>query len=98
MAVPVGKNAPSNMVRDMCEEADIHGKKSNHSLRVCGTSSLFSAGVPEHVIQGRTGHFSLDVLRKYERVTLSQELALSKILSGQDNHRFELTSDSYNHH
>ena len=73
------------MVKEMCEEAGINGKKSNHSLRVSGASSLFSAGVPEHVIQGCTGHSSLDALRKYERVTLSQEFAVSRILSGQDD-------------
>ena len=50
-----------------------------------GASSLFSAGVPERVMQSRTGHSSIDALRKYERVTLSQELAVSKILSGQED-------------
>ena len=59
IATPVGKNTLSNMVREMCQEAGIEGEKSNHSLRVAGTSSLFAAGVPEKIIQGRTGHVSL---------------------------------------
>ena len=59
------------------------GKKTNHSLRVAGATSLFAAGVPERVIQGRTGHVSIEALRKYERVTENQELAVSKILTGE---------------
>ena len=66
IATPVGKNTLSNMVREMCQEAGIEGEKSNHSLRVAGTSSLFAAGVPEKIIQGRTGHVSLSALRRYE--------------------------------
>ena len=48
-----------------------------------GTSQLFEAGVPEKLIQQRTGHRSLEALRMYERVTEQQELAVSKILSGE---------------
>ena len=47
------------MVQDMCSDAGIEGKKTNHSLRVNGASTLFEAGVPERVIQQRTGHRSL---------------------------------------
>ena len=47
------------MVCEMCKAAGIEGNKSNHSLRVAGTSSLFAAGVPEKLIQSRTGHASV---------------------------------------
>ena len=57
------------MVSSVCEEAGVTGKKNNHSLRVAGTCALFDAGVPERIIQGRTGHRSLEALRMYERVT-----------------------------
>ena len=66
----------------MCEEAGATGEKSNHSLRVAGTCALLDAGVPERIIQGRTGHRSLEALRMYERVTDKQEEKVSKILSG----------------
>ena len=55
-----------NMVRDMCLDAGIEGRKTNHSLRVSGTTSLFAEGVPERIIQSRTGHSSLEALRKYK--------------------------------
>ena len=44
------------MVSSMCEEAGVGGKKTNHSLRVTVANVLFDASVPEHIIQGQTGH------------------------------------------
>ena len=70
------------MVATMCADANIKGSKSNHSLRVAGTSALFDAEVPEKIIQSRTGHKSTDGLIAYERVTDIQHEKLSKILSG----------------
>ena len=83
--VPIGKNTLSKMVADMCAEAGLSGKKTNHSLRVSGTSCLFEAGVPEKLIQQRTGHRTLESLRMYERVTDKQQLAVSKVLTGEKN-------------
>ena len=83
--VPIGKNTLSKMVADMCAEAGLSGKKTNHSLRVSGTSCLFEAGVPEKLIQQRTGHRTLESLRMYERVTDKQHLAVSKVLTGEKN-------------
>ena len=70
------------MVSSMCAEAGVKGEKSNHSLRVAGASSLFEAGVPERVIQERTGHKSIGALRVYEKVNVEQEEQVSKILCG----------------
>ena len=81
MPVPVGKNTLCKMVSEMCEEAGISGKKTNHSLQVSGASSLFSAGVPERIIQQRTGHRSLEALRLYERVTVDQNYLFSNCIS-----------------
>ena len=52
----------------------------NHSLRATGTTALFSAGIPECIIQKRTDHRCLDALRTYERVTPAQEQAVAQIL------------------
>lgn len=80
----IGKTTLFSMVKIMFDEASISGK-TNHSLRVAGASSLFVAGVPERIIQERIGHVSVEALRKYERVTNSQELAVSKILAGEED-------------
>ena len=47
------------MVKDICADAGIGGNKSNHTLRATGATELYQAGVPEKVIQERTGHLSL---------------------------------------
>lgn len=72
MSVAIGKNILNKFTKTMFEEAGILGKKTNHSLRVAGASSLFDAGVPERIIQQRTGHRSVEGLRVYERVTTDQ--------------------------
>ena len=41
---------------------------------------LFDAGIPEAVIQKRTGHKSVKALRCYERTTPAQNLQVSTIL------------------
>ena len=50
----------------MCFEADIHEKKTNHSLRATGASALFNAGVPDKLIRDVTSHWS-NALQLYER-------------------------------
>ena len=84
-ASPVGRNQLTKMVATMCGMAGINGQKTNHSLRVAGASSLFDAGVPERIIQARTGHRSLESLRLYERVTEKQDMQVAKILTGESS-------------
>ena len=55
----------------------------NHRLQATGPTALFDAGVPEAVIQKRTGHQSVDALRVYERVTIEQEKSVAEILTPQ---------------
>ena len=69
------------MLKKMCSDVNIHGNFTNHNLRATSATLLFNAGVPESIIQKRTGHKSLDALRTYERVTPAQEQAVSQILS-----------------
>ena len=67
----------------MFQEAQIATKYTNHSLRVTGAARMFTAGVPEPIMQ-RTGHQSLKNLRVYE--TRGSEdvhtTAVSNILAG----------------
>ena len=72
-SVPIGKNMFSKMLKTMCSEAGVGGNKSNHSLRAYAATELFQAGISEKVIQDRTGHRSLDGLRKYERISEKQK-------------------------
>ena len=53
---PVGKHKLNSMVATMCAEAGISERKTNHSLRVTGATSMYSGGVTEREIQQRTVH------------------------------------------
>ena len=65
----------------MCEEAGLSEHKTNHSLHVTGATSLYKGGVPEREIQQRTGHRSIEALRKYEHTGEEQHKAVSSMLS-----------------
>ena len=86
--VPIGKNSLNTMLKDMCHEAGITGRKTNHSLRAIGASELFAAGVPEKIIKERTGHRSLDALHVYEHTTSTQHQAVSTILGSRNKVSF----------
>ena len=78
---PIGKNTLHNLLSTMCVEAGIE-VKSNHSLRATGVTAMFAAQVPEKMIKDVTGHKSSKGLALYERPTLVQKQALSKVLAG----------------
>ena len=80
-AVPLGKNTLRNKFRTMCEDAQIKGNKTNHSLRATAATEMFRNGAPEKVIQERTGHRSLEALRTYERSDEAQHRAMSSLLA-----------------
>ena len=46
---------------------------------------MFRAGVPEKIIQERTGHRSVKALRTYERTTATQRLSVANVLSSSSN-------------
>lgn len=81
---PLSFRKLQSLVKKMCEDADVQGNFTNHSLRATGATLLFDAGVPELIVQKRTGHRSLDALRTYERITPKQEMAVAQILSNPD--------------
>ena len=63
----------------MCTEAGIP-RKTNHSLRATGATTLFQSKVPEKIIQKTTGHRSLEALRKYKHTSTEQHQAVSKVM------------------
>ena len=94
--VPVGRNKLSKMVPDMCKEAKISGHKTNHSLRATGATELYTAGVPEKIIQERTGHRTLESLRMYERTSEKQQQAVSKVISARVATNFQCEMEKLN--
>ena len=61
--------------KEMCAAADISGHKTNHSLRATGASYMFQAGVPEKLIQQRTGQCSLTTIWTYHHWTAKSSLS-----------------------
>ena len=80
-AVSVGKHTLNDKVKKMCGLAGIEGRKTNHSLRATGATQMYDSGVPEKLIQERTGHRSTEALRCYERTNMQQHSAVSAVLS-----------------
>ena len=80
-AVPVGKDTLQSKLNNMCKQAGIGGNNTNHSLRAASATQMYDSGVPEKLIQERTGHRSLEALRMYERTNAQQHQAISAVLS-----------------
>lgn len=83
--IPVGKNTLAKTVGRICKNAEISGHKTNHSLRVTSATRLFQKGVDEQLIMSRTGHRSIDGVRKYKRVSEQQHINTSNILNSCTN-------------
>ena len=81
-SIPVGKNVLGNMMKTMSQAADLGKGVTNHSLRAYGATELFRSNVPEKLVQQRTGHRSLEALRKYEHVAEEQVMDVSHVLDG----------------
>ena len=62
-----------------------------HSLRATGASTMFESGVPEKIIQQRTGHRSLEGLRHYEQTTMQQQQAVCNVLASEKRESFQLS-------
>ena len=77
------------MVKEICSDAGISGHKTNHSLRAAGATGLYQAGVPEKVIQERTGHLSLTGMRQYEHTDDHQQQAVSRILASRERTTYQ---------
>ena len=90
-AQPCGENKLAGMVKSMFAMIGVSGK-TNHSLRATGASMMFQAGVPEKIVQERTGHRSLEALRMYERTTTTQHMEVSRVLSAQKDQQDEAKS------
>ena len=81
---PIGHNKLEGTVARLCQLAGIPGYRTNHSLRATTATRLYQAGVDEQLIMERTGHRSLDGVRRYKHTSMPQKEVLSDILNCQD--------------
>ena len=78
---PMGRNKLGQMMKNMGVQAGLSKMYTNHSLRAFGASKMFQQGVPEKLIQERTGHRSIEALRKYEQTSDEQKEEISLIMN-----------------
>ena len=93
-----GINKVRSAVREMCKEAGLLGKFTNHSLRATCASRMFDGHVPEQIIKETTGHRS-NCMRYYKR-TSSQlrqvaSATLSKNVESDKNVKIDDMSDVF---
>ncbi len=84
---PVVRNTLDTRLCKMCSLAR---RITNHSMRATSVTQMYATGVPETVIQERTGHKSLEALRVYERTNSDQHQKVSK-------HSFRSTGEMLEH-
>ncbi len=78
---PLGIHKIESAVKDLCKEAGLPGRHSNHSLRATSASHLYEAGVDEQLIQERTGHRS-NAVRGYKRTSSKLQQQVTQTLYG----------------
>ncbi|XP_060594565.1 uncharacterized protein LOC132748913 [Ruditapes philippinarum] len=77
----LGKNKLENMMKNIC--SGLEGNFTNQSgKRTCATT-LYQAGVCEQTIMDRTGHRSVQGVRKYKRPSCDQLRDISNVLDSK---------------
>ena len=77
----VGLCTIRKIMQSLCERAGIQGFFTNHSLRHCGTTRLFQAGIEHKLIKEWTGHAS-DAVDAYQVTSDEQRQKLSQVIAG----------------
>lgn len=80
---PIGLNKLSSIMKTMFSEAGIPGYYTNHSGKRTLATTLYQAGVPEQEIMERTGHRSMESVRKYKRPSSEMLKDISNLLEPQ---------------
>jgi integrase len=91
----VGVSKLSTIIKTMCSKARIERYFTNHSgKRTCATS-LYEAGVPEQEIMNRTGHRSVESVRKYKRGSTEMLMDIANILEPGSSKRIKTEKSEF---
>ena len=91
---PLGINKIKTAVKEMCKQAGVQGKFTNHSLRATAATRMYDNQVPEQIIKETTGHKS-DCVCVYKRTSdklcqkASSTLAANPQISNNGDCKFE---------
>ncbi len=78
---PLGIHKIESAIKNLCLEAGITGKRSNHSLRATSATHLYEAEMDEQLIQECTGHRS-NAVRGYKRTSTGLQKKVCQTLYG----------------
>ena len=92
-AVPIGVNKLATLVKEMISEVSFDGK-NKHSLWATGATGMYNHGIPQKMIEQRTGHMSRGGLRVYEQPGEEQHHQACKALSDITNNAAAACSSS----
>ena len=79
--MPVGKNTLYNKTKDICTEAGVTQKYTNHCLRATVVTALDDAGYEARDIMTVSGHKSESSIRSYSRTSEKKKKEMSSTLS-----------------
>ena len=80
---PMGKNTIAAMLNTACENAGIHGKRTNHSARKTCVKRALDTGCPREYVAQLTGHKSVTSLENYAVADVNVQKALcTSIMTG----------------
>ena len=80
---PIGVNTLKTILPDICVEAEIGLRYTNHSLWATAITRMYESGVPEKLICDKSGHKSLKGVRAYKKVSLEQEKAVGESITSK---------------
>ena len=92
---PYGINKVKNTVKEVCRQAGIIGKFTNHSLRATCATRMYNSNVPEQIIKETTGHRS-ECVRTYKRTNEAMKQATSNTVNNGVTNVSELVKDPMN--
>ncbi|XP_071095125.1 uncharacterized protein [Haliotis cracherodii] len=84
---PIGHNTLQSIIKRLCRNAGIEGKRTNHSLRATSATRLYRANVNGE----QTGHRS-ETVRTYNRTSEDQKLLVSYIIYGGGKQKKSVTA------
>ncbi|XP_046331266.1 uncharacterized protein LOC124114635 [Haliotis rufescens] len=88
---PIGHNTLQGIIKRLCRNAGIEGKRTNHSLRATSATRLYRANVDGQLICEQTGHRS-ETVRTYKRTSEDQKLLVSDIIYGGGKQKKSVTA------
>ena len=90
----VGINKLKEVLPALSMEAGCQVRYTNHSLRATAATRMFSGGVPEKLIADKTGHRTLQALRRYEKTDPVMEKYVDAVISNPEA-KFVSVSDTF---